>query len=105
MSAPVRQSDRITAALVLLDGHLMPLRGLERKAAVQLALNHGMSREEAARRLRITVPLFALWARRAGITYPIAPQTIEAWACSYLDSSNSKARYRQRRRAARRAAA
>lgn len=75
---------RLTAALVLLDGHRMRLTREEKRAVCLLARQLGFTREEAAQRCGVHHHTFVQWARRLGVDYPLPEQTIEGWARAYV---------------------
>lgn len=72
-------STRLTAALVILDGHHMPLTDDERAVAVQLGVAHGLDRRVIADRLGMHISALYDWCRSRGIQLPPPPPP-DGWA-------------------------
>lgn len=63
-------SIRLTAALVILDGHQMPLDRAERIAAIRIGTEKGLSREVMAKRLGISATTLFNFAKRYKVPLP-----------------------------------
>lgn len=85
-------SMRVTAELAL-DGHRLKLNRQEKGEVVRLALRRSWSRERAAHQLGITVQVFATWAKRAGVRYPVDEPPMW-WVHGYSRSNERKRKAR-----------
>lgn len=87
-----QDSMRVTAELAL-DGHRLKLNRQEKGEVVRLALRRSWSREKAAHQLGISVQVFATWARRAQVEYPVDRPPLW-WVHGYMrtDRRRRKAR-------------
>jgi hypothetical protein len=88
-------SARLTAALVVLDGHQMGrLRRAERIAAIRLGTEKGLSREVMAKRLGLSLDALAYFARRYKV--PLPPPVEPPRLLETLLSCSSRGRKRAR---------
>lgn len=96
MSWTIEDSRALSIALVVRDGHRLPLRGIEREAAVEAMIARGLDAETMAERLRITPDALRAFARHHNIVIPKAnPQPW--WVAVAQPSGTSAARRRQTR--------
>lgn len=96
MSWSIEDSRALSVALVVRDGHRLPLRGVEREVAVEAMIARGLDAETMAERLRITPDALRAFARHHNIAIPKAnPQPW--WVAIAQPSRTSAAQRRQRR--------
>lgn len=96
-------SNRLTAALVVLDGHRMCLSSSERVQAIGLAVRYGLDRETTARRIGISLRALAKFAERYELQLP-PPEEYLGYS-KLATSSNRPERRRERYHRTRSAAA
>jgi len=87
-------SDRLTAALVVLDGHRMRLSSSERVQAIGLAVRCGLDRETLAGRIGISSRALAKFAERHKLQLPPPEQYL---GYSQLATSSNRPERRQER--------
>lgn len=89
-------SIRLTAALVILDGHEMRLDRAERIAAIRLGTAKGLSREVMAKRLGISATTLFNFAKRYELELPAPEEPPRLLETLPYYRTRGKARRRQR---------